>query len=130
MENIFSSVGIKQQLGKRIQRLRMARGWSQEVLAEIAGLHRNYIGHVERVEVNAGLVNLEKIARAFGISVHELLNMDDLEATTTENGSTGNAGAISSDPPRIEESVGQAYELGVPDYGKSLPLSLSRSQRK
>ena len=81
MATIFSSVGVKQQLGKRIRLLRNDRGWSQEVLAELAGLHRNYIGHVERVEVNAGLVNLEKIAQAFEISVHELLNMDNLDAT-------------------------------------------------
>ena len=80
MARIFSSVGVKQQLGKRIRQLRMSRGWSQEVLAELAGLHRNYIGHVERVEVNAGLMNLEKIAQAFEISVHELLNMDNLDA--------------------------------------------------
>ena len=79
MANIFSSACVKQQLGKKIRRLRMSRGWSQEVLAELAGLHRNYIGHVERVEVNAGLMNLEKIARAFEISVHELLKMDHPE---------------------------------------------------
>ena len=116
MANIFSSAGVKQQLGKRIRRLRTARGWSQEVLADLAGLHRNYIGHVERVEVNAGLVNLEKIARAFEISVHELLNMDNSEAATRDGGSTGNAGVISSDLPRTEESVGRIYKLGMADY--------------
>ncbi len=89
MARIFSSVGVKQQLGKRIRQLRMSRGWSQEVLAELAGLHRNYIGHVERVEVNAGLMNLEKIAQAFEISVQELLNMDDLEAAARDGGSAG-----------------------------------------
>lgn len=99
MANIFSSAGVKQQLGKRIRRLRAERGWSQEVLADLAGLHRNYIGHVERVEVNAGLVNLEKIAQAFDISVHELLNMDNLE-----------------DPARIEEPIEQMYKPGIADY--------------
>ncbi len=93
MATMFSSTGVKQQLGKRIQYLRMARGWSQEVLAEFAGLHRNYIGHVERAELNAGLANLEKIARAFEISVQELFNMDDLKATARDGGShLGNAG--------------------------------------
>ena len=129
MANIFSSTGVKQRLGKRIRHLRAARGWSQEVLAELAGLHRNYIGHVERVEVNAGLVNLEKIARAFEISVHELLKMDDLEATARDGGSTGNAGAISSAPPQAEEPAEQVCK-GVTDYWKSPPLPVSRAQRK
>ena len=113
MANIFSSAGVKQQLGKRIRHMRAARGWSQEVLAELAGLHRNYIGHVERVEVNAGLVNLEKIARAFEISVHELLNMDALK-----------------NPPPTEDTTGQVYKLGVVDNWKSPPSAVSRLQRK
>ena len=130
MATIFSSVGVKQQLGKRIRLLRNDRGWSQEVLAELAGLHRNYIGHVERVEVNAGLVNLEKIAQAFEISVHELLNMDNLAATARDGGSTGKAGAVSSDPPRTEEPARQVYKLDLTDYWKSPPPLVSRAQRK
>lgn len=77
MAEIFSSQSIQRQLAKRIRMLRVSRGWSQEVLAELAGLHRNYIGHVERAEVNIGLVNLGKIAHAFEVPVHELLKMDD-----------------------------------------------------
>ena len=73
MSEIFSPQSINHLLAKRIRALRLSRGWSQEVLAELAGLHRNYIGHVERVEVNIGLTNLEKIAHALGISAHELL---------------------------------------------------------
>ena len=78
MSEIFSPQGIHHSLAKRIRALRLSRGWSQEVLAELAGLHRNYIGHVERVEVNIGLTNLEKIAHALGISAHELLPKDHL----------------------------------------------------
>lgn len=79
MSEIFSSQSIQQQLAKRIRMLRVSRGWSQEVLAELAGLHRNYIGHVERAEVNIGLANLAKIAKAFEVPVHELLKMEDLD---------------------------------------------------
>ena len=79
MAEIFSPLGIHHHLAKKIRLLRVERGWSQEVLAELAGLHRNYIGHVERTEVNVGLANLEKIARAFEIPVHELLKMDILD---------------------------------------------------
>jgi transcriptional regulator with XRE-family HTH domain len=79
MPDIFSSQSIQQQLAKKIRVLRVSRGWSQEVLAELSGLHRNYIGHVERAEVNIGLNNLAKIARAFEVPVYELLKMDDLD---------------------------------------------------
>ena len=54
-------------LGRRIRVLRAERGWSQEVLAELAGLHRNYIGHVERAEINMSVAQLARIARAFGL---------------------------------------------------------------
>jgi transcriptional regulator with XRE-family HTH domain len=52
----------------------VAWGWSQEVLAELAGLHRNYIGHIERGEVNVGVGNLVKVAKALGVLVGELVD--------------------------------------------------------
>ncbi len=65
-------------LARRVRLLRAARGWSQEVLAELSGVHRNYIGHVERAEINAGLDHIEKIAQAFDMQVHALLDFHDL----------------------------------------------------
>lgn len=64
---------ISKKLAHRIRMLRADHRWSQDVLAELSGLHRNYLGHVERAEVNAGLVNISKIAKAFGISISELM---------------------------------------------------------
>ena len=64
---------LVQSLGRRIRVLRAGRGWSQDVLAEIAGVHRNYIGRVERGEVNLSLAQLAKIARALEVSVGELV---------------------------------------------------------
>ncbi len=64
---------IRRRLARRVRLLRAARGWSQEVLAELAGLHRNYIGYVERGTVNVGLENLAKLAAAFQVSVGELV---------------------------------------------------------
>lgn len=46
--------------------MRLAKGWTQEELAERTGLHPTYIGGVERGERNLGLDNLLKIARALG----------------------------------------------------------------
>jgi len=58
----------------------MINGWSQEQLAEVAGVHRTFISLVERSECNISLDNLEKIADAFGLSVPELLGVPDAAA--------------------------------------------------
>ena len=64
---------INKQVGLKIRKYREKKGWSQEELAFEADLHRAYIGHIERGEKNIGLQNLEKIAKAFGISPKELM---------------------------------------------------------
>lgn len=64
---------INKQVGINIRKHRVKRGWTQEQLAFEAGLHRAYIGHVERGEKNIGLVNLEKIAKALDIKIGKLI---------------------------------------------------------
>ena len=59
--------------GTRVRTIRVSQGLSQEQLADRAGLHRTYIGMVERAEKNLSLNNIEKIAEALGISVSELM---------------------------------------------------------
>lgn len=59
--------------GVIVRRLREARGWSQEQLAEHAGLNRSYVGEIERGTVIASIVTVEKLARAFGVSIADLL---------------------------------------------------------
>ena len=49
------------------------RGWSQETLAELAGLNRTFVGAIERCEHNSTLATVEKLAKAFDLSVAELL---------------------------------------------------------
>jgi transcriptional regulator with XRE-family HTH domain len=58
----------------------MINGWSQEQLAEAAGVHRTFISLVERSECNISLDNLEKIADALDLSVPELLGTPDAAA--------------------------------------------------
>ena len=60
-------------LALNVIRLRGDLGWSQETLGFEAGLHRTFIAHVERQARNVSLDNIEKIALALGVSVHELL---------------------------------------------------------
>ena len=52
---------------------RLGNGMSQEDLGEAAGLHRTYIGHLERGEVNLSIVNLLKVAAALGVDAGELV---------------------------------------------------------
>jgi transcriptional regulator with XRE-family HTH domain len=58
--------------GKVVRRLRVAKGWTQEELADHANLHPTYVGGIERGERNVGLENIIKIARALGVSAAAL----------------------------------------------------------
>jgi transcriptional regulator with XRE-family HTH domain len=59
--------------GDNVRSMRKERGWSQEDLAAKSGLHRTYIGSIERSERNISLINIEKIANAFKIQTIDLL---------------------------------------------------------
>ncbi|HUT03610.1 MAG TPA: helix-turn-helix transcriptional regulator [bacterium] len=66
-----------QALGKRVRKLRATRGISQEELAHRAGLHRTYVGGIERGERNVSLLNILAIARALEVHVTELFTEMD-----------------------------------------------------
>jgi len=66
------------ELGARIRQLRVARGWTQEQLAEHAGVQYKYLGDVERGVRNPALFNIARIARALGVPV-AVLFMDERE---------------------------------------------------
>ena len=53
--------------------MREAKGISQEVLAELAGIHRTYVGDVERGTRNIALINLTKLASALGVPLSRLI---------------------------------------------------------
>jgi transcriptional regulator with XRE-family HTH domain len=55
-----------------VRELRLERGLPQEGLAELAGLHRNYVGGIERGERNVGLDNIHALARALAVDVPHL----------------------------------------------------------
>lgn len=59
--------------GKKIRKERLKRGFSQEEFAEKVGVHRTYIGMIERGEKNITLTNIKKITDALDIKINQLL---------------------------------------------------------
>ena len=64
---------ILEKFGKRVREERLKENFSQEELAARAGVHRTYIGMIERAEKNITLENIEKIAKALNKKPSELL---------------------------------------------------------
>ena len=69
-----SHTELTEKLGQKIRIERMKRKMSQEKLAELAELNRNFIGMVERGESNITVKNLENISKAFNMEIKELFN--------------------------------------------------------
>ena len=60
--------------GENVRRIRKQAGFSQEVLADRSGLHRTYIGGIERGERNPSLENIIALANGLGCSLEDLLH--------------------------------------------------------
>jgi transcriptional regulator with XRE-family HTH domain len=56
-----------------LRREREALGLSQQALAHLAGLHRTYVGRVERGERNVSIDNIQRLAEALGVAAAELM---------------------------------------------------------
>jgi transcriptional regulator with XRE-family HTH domain len=76
-------------LGKRIRELRLKRGYSQEAFADLCGVHRTFMGTVERGESNISFSNLVKISTALGVTLSEMLSgLEKRAARPTGDGAT------------------------------------------
>lgn len=65
---------VMTRFGEKLKAIRLAKGLSQEKVAELSGLHRNYVSSVERGERNISIVNIDKLARALKVSMAELVS--------------------------------------------------------
>lgn len=72
-KNVSAAPSICIKVGKRIAELRNARGWSQRMLADHAQIEASHLARLELGQKEAGLLILEKIAHALGVSIIELL---------------------------------------------------------
>ena len=64
---------LLESFGEKVRELRTAQNLSQEEFAQKAGVHRTYIGMIERAEKNITLLNIEKIAKALEVKTSDLL---------------------------------------------------------
>jgi transcriptional regulator with XRE-family HTH domain len=64
---------LQQRVGRVVRRIRRGRGLSQEQLADVLGVHRTFLGGVERGERNLKLRSVERLAAGLGIDPDELL---------------------------------------------------------
>ncbi|MEX3845426.1 helix-turn-helix domain-containing protein [Paraburkholderia sp. BR10882] len=90
--------------GLYVRQLREAHAWSQEQLAELAGLSRSYVSEVERGTVIASLITLDKLACAFGLTAAALLT--PREATPRRSQAVRDA-APQTTPGSCDEGVAQ-----------------------
>ena len=69
-------MNLKSRFGLNLRRFREAKGWSQEELADITGLHRTYISGIERGIRNPTLIIIQQIATALKVNPADLLKED------------------------------------------------------
>lgn len=65
---------MQKALGQRIRELRAKQGYSQEAFADLCGVHRTFMGTIERGESNVSFQNLAKVSKALGITLAQLLS--------------------------------------------------------
>lgn len=73
---------IEKKFGLRVRELRQIKGLSQEDLAFKAGVHRTYLGGIERGERNPALKNIANIAKALDVSLSELFLLEKARKDT------------------------------------------------
>lgn len=100
------TAGLRKILAENIRALRASKGFSQEDLADHCGLHRTYIGSVERGERNISLENIERLSTALGVTAPQLL---------TANIGQSDADRFQSLQPFLDQLQELAHRQGIND---------------
>jgi len=72
------NLSLRRRFAESLKRMRLEKGLSQEALADLAGLHRTYIGSVERGERNISIDNIERLAHALECDPKKLLDGENV----------------------------------------------------
>jgi len=106
-------------LGNRVRELRTGRKWSQEEFAHVSGLHRTYVGQIERGEKNISFDNLSRVAGALGMNLSALF--EGLE--------TGSAANVKSPPVAGARKDGAHLEIEARKLVRRLKLQHAEMNR-
>ena len=71
---------VRRRLGAVVRQHREAQGHSQESFGDACGLHRTYVGAIERGERNVSIDNIARIAEALGLDIADLFPKSDIDA--------------------------------------------------
>ena len=82
MQNPTQKCDAQLLFARNMRRIRLSLEMTQERLAERAELHPNYISSVERAERNISIRNIERIAKALGVTMAELVSQPENTAET------------------------------------------------
>lgn len=77
--------GLLRALGQRVRELRQAQGFSQEAFADKCGVHRTFMGTVERGESNLSFQNIAKVAETLGVTLATLFADLEVAAQATSS---------------------------------------------
>jgi transcriptional regulator with XRE-family HTH domain len=75
---------LARRFGELVRRLRLSQGLSQERLGELSGLHRNYIGAVERAERTPSIVAADRLAKALGTTLADVFGELERESENSD----------------------------------------------
>lgn len=116
---------INEDLGRRVKKLRADRGWSLEELASVSGVSRSMLSEIERERANPTLSVTYRIARAFGLTLQNLIESADSASSIQVTRADDRAQVFRSDkqcqirtlsPLNLEKDI-EFYEVRLPVDG-------------